>query len=650
MDEGYSLGIDLGTTYTAAAIARDGRVEAFVIDGPTAEASMPSVVFASEEGLVFGRPAERLGAAHPERMTREFKRRVGDETQIWLAGSHYSAERLMALLASHVVDAVKARLNAPPMGIAVTYPARWTDHQRKLLRNALAGVGLPDVQLISEPKAAAWEYVTTTRLANDSLVLVYDLGGGTLDVALLRMGKGRFEHVIPPTGDEQLGGVDFDDVMFEFVERSIPKQVLDRVRQEPEGVAQLAHVRRLCVDAKESLSSDVSADVPILLPGHTTTVRITRHEFEAKISPAVRQTIAVVTDALARAGVTPGQLAAVLMIGGSSRIPRVAELMAERLDIPVLVDAHPKLVVAKGAARRVLSGTDETVDRRRPEELGRRRRRRQIALGASCAVALGVVVVGAAVALGGQDESAGREGSSIDGADPGSLPTATTAAATAASSASPSVVTEPAVVTVMTESTTTVATTTSTTVADTAVSTSATLQPLPPDFKTVQVDLGGLIATLGVPTDWIVVHPEDLADAAVRERVAKQIDPSGQGDGLLDETVIDRGVPFIFSRDGRHANIEISSDLGGVPTPEQMREQVLQLEGAVVDHAGVEDVVGAHGARVRYHVEQSQPLYGEVLVVNAEPRYIALYIKSLDEQVTTRLTNVIIGTLVPRPS
>ncbi len=346
----YALGIDVGTTYTAAATVRGGHAEAFLHD--KSESAVPSVVFASSAGILFGGQAERRGAAHPEGLAREFKRRLGDPVPIVLSGSPYHAHRLIALMTQWVVDTVTEQVGAAPTSIAVTHPANWSEYRLDLLRQGLNDVGLGAVHLISEPAAAAWDYLSTTTLEPGARVLVYDLGGGTFDVALLRLKKEQFAHEVEPLGLERLGGIDFDEAVFQFALQSVPAPLLQRAGREPGGVAQLAHLRTVCVGAKESLSSNQTADIPIILPDHVVTARITRREFEQMIRPMVDQTLELVSRMLESARIGPEQLDAALLIGGSSRIPLVPQMLQEHLGIPVRVDAHPKLVVCKGAARR----------------------------------------------------------------------------------------------------------------------------------------------------------------------------------------------------------------------------------------------------------------------------------------------------------
>src|SRR5262245_858753 len=261
---GYSLGIDVGTTFTAAAVWRDGQVE--VVSLESHRVAVPSVVYASGDDISFGTAAVGKSATHPAGGAREFKRRLGDTVPIMLSGAPYSADRLVALFAQWVMRSVAEQLGEAPERIAVTHPANWTEFQLHLLSSALDQVGLGDVGLLTEPQAAAIDFGAAARLEPGQLVVVYDLGGGTFDVALLRRDAVGFSHVGEPAGVERLGGIDFDEAVFQYVLGNVPEPVVTEARSSQPGRMALAQLRRACVEAKESLSSEVAVDIPVVLP------------------------------------------------------------------------------------------------------------------------------------------------------------------------------------------------------------------------------------------------------------------------------------------------------------------------------------------------------------------------------------------------
>ena len=344
----YQLGIDLGTTYTAAAVAREGRVA--VVGLGNRAASIPSVIYLRPDGTVLtGEAASRRGPSEPGRVAREFKRRFGDPTPIFLGGTPYSAEALTARMLTWVVQKVAEVEGGTPSQIAVTHPANWGPYKQDLLRQALR-LAEVDAITLTEPEAAAIAYAANERVDSGAVVAVYDLGGGTFDAAVLRKSDVGFTILGQPEGIERLGGIDFDEAVVQHV-RSALGGALDRVDpDDDQAMAALARVRTECVEAKEALSTDTETSIPVLLPGLQTEVRLTRAEFEQMIRPTLTESVSALRRALSAAAVEPSEVTAVLLVGGSSRIPLVAELVSDALGRPIAVDAHPKHAIALGAA------------------------------------------------------------------------------------------------------------------------------------------------------------------------------------------------------------------------------------------------------------------------------------------------------------
>jgi actin-like ATPase involved in cell morphogenesis len=345
----YYLGIDLGTTFTAAAVHRNGRTDISPLGNRAA--AIPSLVFLrDDETVLTGEAAERRGLAEPARLAREFKRRVGDSVPIMLGQAPYSAERLMAALLKDVVAAVATREGAPPASVAVSHPANWGPFKIDLLHHALDLAGVRAVTLLTEPVAAAMHYASTERIEPGSVVAVYDLGGGTFDAAVLQKTETGFVTLGEPEGIERLGGIDFDEAVMTYVRTALNGKVEELDGRDPTVRAALARLRQECVAAKEALSFDSDTTISVLLPNVQTDIRVTRAEFEPMIRAAISETIEALRRAIERAGARPDDLAAVLLVGGSSQIPLVAESVSNALGRPVAVDAHPKHSIALGAA------------------------------------------------------------------------------------------------------------------------------------------------------------------------------------------------------------------------------------------------------------------------------------------------------------
>ncbi|MFI5889677.1 Hsp70 family protein [Actinoplanes sp. NPDC051513] len=344
----YGLGVDLGTTWTAAAVRRGNAVEVLRLGGRRPE--IPSVIFLPGNGPVLvGEPAARRGEEQPGRLAREFKRRVGDPVPLLIGGSPYPAHVLLARQLEHVLAVATAAEQGPPGSVVLTCPANWGPYKRDLLQQAARLADAPQVVLHSEPEAAAISYAAGEHMADGDMVAVYDLGGGTFDAAVLRRTPGGFELLGTPEGIEQLGGADFDEAVFDHVTRLLPADRL--AGDDPELLAALTRLRRDCVDAKEALSFDTEVMIPVALPGLHTRVRLTRREFEAMIAPALHETVRALGRALRSAEVGPEQLRVVLMAGGSSRIPLAGALVGEAFERPVVVDPDPEHSIALGAAR-----------------------------------------------------------------------------------------------------------------------------------------------------------------------------------------------------------------------------------------------------------------------------------------------------------
>jgi molecular chaperone DnaK (HSP70) len=349
---GYLLGIDVGTTRTAAATCRSGprHADTEIVNLGDRSSAVPSVLFVGDDGsFVVGEAAERRATSDPGHIVREFKRRIGDPTPLLVGGRPWAPEDLSALLVQWVVDRVAQREGSPAARIAVTHPASWGGHKKDLLAGALHHHGLP-ATFLAEPQAAALHYAAAERVEPGSTIAVYDFGGGTFDAAVVHKEPQGFSLLGRPEGVDRLGGIDLDELVFEHVRDGLPEAFEGLDEADPAVLSAVAAVRRECTEAKEALSADTEVSIPVLTPAGQGSVRLHRSEFEAMIQPRVEETVSALRRAISSAGMTPEQLTAVLLVGGSSRIPLVAQLVSEHLGRPVAVDADPKNAIAKGAA------------------------------------------------------------------------------------------------------------------------------------------------------------------------------------------------------------------------------------------------------------------------------------------------------------
>lgn len=285
----YALGIDLGTTFSAAAIAEGDRVEIFTL-GSVAPA-IPSVVLLRDDG--------------------------------------------------EVVDAVSERQGAAPDRISITHPANYGPYKKDLLSEMVRLADIGQVDFLSEPEAAAINYAQQDRLEPGEVVAVYDFGGGTFDAALLRKGVDGFELLGRPEGMERLGGIDFDQAIFIHVDDAVGGMIGELDSGDPQARAAIARLRADVRAAKEALSTDTDVTIPVMLPGLQTDVRLTRAEFEGMVRPRLTETIEALQRAVRSTGLTIEEISRILLVGGSSRIPLVAEMVRSATGRPVAVDAHP---------------------------------------------------------------------------------------------------------------------------------------------------------------------------------------------------------------------------------------------------------------------------------------------------------------------
>lgn len=299
----YVIGVDLGTTYSAAAVLRGEQLE--VAELGERIASVASVLwFRDDDRLVVGEAAVRRGESEPGRMVREFKRRFGDPVPLVVAGRSMLADALTARLLRWVVDVVSHQEGGEPAGVGVAHPANWGPYKKDLLAQAIRDAQVHDATLISEPYAAAESHATAARVATGDMVAVYDLGGGTFDAAVLHRLDSGFELVGRAEGIERLGGIDFDEAVFQHVRRTVGPGLTELDHDDPVSAGALLRLRGECSRAKEALSSDTEAIIPVALPDLHTSVRLTRGEFEEMIRPSVAATIDMLSRAALQIPVT----------------------------------------------------------------------------------------------------------------------------------------------------------------------------------------------------------------------------------------------------------------------------------------------------------------------------------------------------------
>jgi molecular chaperone DnaK (HSP70) len=346
------FGIDLGTTYSCIAhVDRFGRPEVLAnLDG---ELTTPSVVlFDSEQDYVVGRQAKRQARISPDHVASLVKRHMGDSSWRFTAhGREWSAPAVSSLVLRALTDAAARATGDVVTDVVITVPAYFGDEERKSTRLAGEYAGLNVVDIINEPTAAAFAYGFAQAEAGpvpDSTVLVYDLGGGTFDITVIRFEQGHI-RVVATDGDHELGGADWDERMALHLSERFRAEAPDA--EDPLDDSYGAQdLITSAEEAKQALSARESTDVLVIHAGARANVRVTRDDLEQLTASLLQRTIDLTAIALAAARERGADtIDRVLLVGGSSKMPAVARRLREEFGFDAQL-ADPDLAVAKGAA------------------------------------------------------------------------------------------------------------------------------------------------------------------------------------------------------------------------------------------------------------------------------------------------------------
>lgn len=339
------IGIDLGTTFSAAAYVDDDGC-ARIIPNYEGDNLTPSAVRIDGNDIMVGKDAKRSGVRHPEQYIAFAKRAMGDKDAKFNAdGKMYTPEEASALILKKIVADCEKSLNDTVAGAVVTVPAYFTDAQRKSTQDAAQLANLPLLAIINEPTAAALGYGISQKDDSQKIILVYDLGGGTFDVCIMRIGGNRIE-TLAQEGDQDLGGYNFDKIIVDkFLEKAMDKGF--DVASDPKALQELWIVAE---ETKKKLSKNENAKIEISFMGDEISIPISREEFETEISPLVFTTIDFMESAVESAGLDFDLLDNILLVGGSTRIPLVCKLIEDTAKRKPSSEMHPDEAVALGAA------------------------------------------------------------------------------------------------------------------------------------------------------------------------------------------------------------------------------------------------------------------------------------------------------------
>ena len=348
------IGIDLGTSNSAAAVLRGGRP----VIVPSAEGislggkAFPSYVAVTADGqMLVGEPARRQASANPEGTATAFKRRMGQREKIRLRDREFSPEQLSAFLLQKVKRDAEAFLGEPVEKAVVTVPAYFDDNQRSATKDACRIAGLEVARLVNEPTAASLAY-GLDRLGEELRIAVIDLGGGTLDVTVMEFGKGVFE-VKSTSGDTHLGGTDMNQRILDHLADRFRDETGIELRNDAKAMARLLEAGEL---AKIELSNNVTAHVSlpyIAAAGGTPRhfeMDLTRTELERVVRPVIERCRAPVEQALRDAGVKPPDVQRIIFVGGPTRMPAVRTFFEDIFGRKAEMGVDPMECVACGAA------------------------------------------------------------------------------------------------------------------------------------------------------------------------------------------------------------------------------------------------------------------------------------------------------------
>ena len=345
---GKIIGIDLGTTNSCVCVYEGG--EAKVIANAEGGRTTPSVVAFKNGEMLVGSKAKHQAVINPETIS-SIKRLMGTNEKVKANGKSYSPEEVSAMILGDLKKTAESYLGEDVKEAVITVPAYFNDAQRQATKNAGKIAGLDVKRIINEPTAAALAYGLDKQDKNEK-ILVYDLGGGTFDVSILELGDGVFE-VLSTSGNNHLGGDDFDNKLVDYIIESINKE--EKVNLSKDKMA-MQRIKEAAEQAKKDLSSMTSTQIslPFIAQVDGAPVNfemdITRAKFEELTRDLVDSTLEPVRKALKDAKLTKKDIDKVLLVGGSTRIPRVQELIKEELGKEPSKGVNPDEVVAMGAA------------------------------------------------------------------------------------------------------------------------------------------------------------------------------------------------------------------------------------------------------------------------------------------------------------
>ncbi len=360
------IGIDLGTSNTAASVLEGGKPTII----PSAEGTslggkaFPSYVAFTKDGqLLVGEPARRQAVANPEGTVTAFKRKMGQDYHYKLQGKEYTPQQLSAFLLQKVKRDAEAFLGDKVEKAVITVPAYFNDNQRQATKDAGTIAGLEVVRIVNEPTSACLAYGIDKK-GKEEKILVFDLGGGTLDVTIMEFGGGVFE-VVSTSGDTMLGGTDMDNALVDYVAGEFRKDTGIDLTKDPMA---MQRIREAAEKAKIELSNvfETELNLPFLSadaqgPKHLT-MKLSRAKLESLVGPIVNRCRASVDQALADAKLKTSDISKIILVGGPTRMPIVQKFVEDHVGRKVERGVDPMECVASGAGVQAAVLTGEIKD------------------------------------------------------------------------------------------------------------------------------------------------------------------------------------------------------------------------------------------------------------------------------------------------
>jgi len=360
------LGIDLGTTNSAAAIYEGGRAKVIPsAEGPTMAGKMfPSVVaFTKDEQLLIGEPAKRQATANPEGTIYEIKRKMGTDYKVTIAGKEHTPQQISAFILQKIKKDAETFLAMTVKKAVITVPAHFNDNQRQATKDAGEIAGFEVMRIVNEPTAACLAY-GVDKLEKEMKILVFSFGGGTHDVTVMDFGKGVFQ-VLSTSGDTQIGGTDLDKAVMDYLLEEFKRQTSIDLGNDRNAIARL---KEAAEKAKIELSTLMSTDIDLPFicsdasgPKHLH-FTLTRAKLESLARPIVQKTKKTIIKALEDAKLTPKDIDKIVLIGGMTRMPFIQRFVEQIMGKPPERGIDPMECVAIGAAIQAAVLTGEVKD------------------------------------------------------------------------------------------------------------------------------------------------------------------------------------------------------------------------------------------------------------------------------------------------